>query len=430
VVPTLNESARLPLLLHDLALLGDVVDEVIVVDGGSEDDTARVAREAGATVLEVPRGRGRQLLAGGRAARGAWLLFLHADSRLSHAAAAAVRSFLDDARETDFAHFGFALEGSPAFARFIWVGQRIRERLTGLVYGDQGLLVSRALYEKVGGHPPWTVMEDVAVMDRLRAEGRRIRLPAALPTSDRRYVREGRLRAWLRNVVLITRFRFGARAEDLAHRYAPEPSAAGATSPAVVALFARAPMAGLVKTRLAADVGNEEALRIYRTIGGETVNALRDGPWQTELWVTPPSAEAHDLIRDWVGEGGLTFHSQGSGDLGDRMSAAVRQILARAGKVVIVGTDIPGIDAGVVHEALDALDGSDVVLGPSMDGGYYLIGMRSPHPALFRDIEWSTSRVLEQTRAEAAKASLRVALLAPRTDVDTLEDVPPAYLNG
>ena len=111
VIPTLDEARRLPLLLDDLEALSDLVVETLVVDGGSTDGTDAIARDHGARVIAAPRGRGVQLLAGGTAARGHWIFFVHADCRLPPEAAEALRAFVSTASECEFAHFAFELEG-------------------------------------------------------------------------------------------------------------------------------------------------------------------------------------------------------------------------------------------------------------------------------------------------------------------------------
>lgn len=428
VIPTLNEAARLPRLLDDLDRLTGLVAEIVVVDGGSEDGTTDVARSRGATVVETPPGRGGQLLAGAGATQADWLFFVHADCHLTDKAAVALRDFLTSATPVDFAHFAFELEGRGPFRRSIEFGQRARERLTGLVYGDQGLIVSRSLYERIGGHPDWVLMEDVGVIDRLRTVGRRTRLPAALPTSARRYISEGGFRAWLRNLRLMVRFRMGASPDRLARWYRPHEESAQRRVAVVV--FAKAPVPGEVKTRLAVDVGADEATRIYRMLGRETVDALRDGPWDTRVYITPSTPEARTAVESWLGQDGIDYRTQCPGDLGDRMSSAVQETLQDAARVVVVGTDIPGLDAETIRDAVRALQTTDVVLGPATDGGYYLIGLNESRPELFEGIPWSTSSVLADTTRAAERANLRVSLLEPKTDVDTLPDVPVAYLCG
>jgi rSAM/selenodomain-associated transferase 2/rSAM/selenodomain-associated transferase 1 len=428
VIPTLDEAECLPGLLEDLNGLADSYGpvEIIVVDGGSTDHTPEIAEEAGAVVITASPGRGRQLRRGAEAASGRWLFFVHADSRLGPEARDQIRRFLDEDHSETFAHLRFALDGSRRFHGIIESGQKIRQRLFGLVYGDQGLLVSRTLYDRVGGHPEWPIMEDVGVVDRLNGVGRRRELSAELVTSARRYDTEGAVRAWLRNVALITLFRLGFPPARLAGWYRPHRTGPRHT----VVVFAKAPTPGRVKTRLAADIGAEEATRIYRTLGRDTVDALRRGPWRLMVYVDPPDSTALSEVRSWLDLDGVACRPQASGDLGRRMARAFEECLDDADAVCVVGTDIPGIDTATVARGFAALDRAGAVFGPATDGGYYLVGLDQPRPGLFDGIEWSTASVLDETLERARRAGISVALLDAKTDVDRLADVPGHLLAG
>jgi len=440
VIPTLDEAERLPRLLSDLEALSA---DVVVVDGGSADGTPDIARRLGARVLTSPPGRARQLAMGAASTNADWLFFLHADSRLEPAAVDALSEFLATAAPNDFAHFRFALDGSRRFHRMIEFGQRLRERWLRLPYGDQGMVVSRLLYESVSGYPAWPIMEDVGLLEKLTRRGRRIVLPAQLRTSARRYDREGGILALLRNLTLITLFCFGVPASKLARWYAPHRpadtpgKATGQNDEALppaerrtVVLFAKAPTPGRVKTRLAVDVGAETAVRIYRSLGRSTVDGLRGGPYRLIVYVDPPGPETAAAMDEWLGQDDIEYRPQREGDLGARMAQAFDECLEEADRVCIVGTDIPGIDRETVLHAFDTLVNAGVVFGPATDGGYYLVAMSHRHPELFTNIEWSTPAVLETTLARAADSGLQVALLDAKTDVDTLADVPDELLVG
>jgi rSAM/selenodomain-associated transferase 2/rSAM/selenodomain-associated transferase 1 len=430
VIPTLNEEERLPTLLTEL---GVFADEVIVVDGGSTDGTEKAAKRASVHFLETRPGRGEQLRAGADAAGSEWLFFVHADCRVGPDVTEAIREFLSDARSDDFAHFRFGLEGSGSFHGVIEFGQRLREKLLGLPYGDQGLIVSRELYAAVSGYPDWPLMEDVGILDRLRRKGRRVALSPRLKTSPRRYEEAGALRGWLRNIALMTLFRLGVSPARLVRWYAPRsgsPVFRDAATLRTVVLFAKAPVPGYVKTRLAAEVGPHEATRIYRTLGRDTADALRAGAGRLIAYVDPPDAGTIVAVADWLGRDGIEFRLQSEGDLGERMSLAARECLDESDAVCIVGSDIPGLGADSVDAAFRALENHDVVLGPATDGGYYLIAIRETNPGLFDEIPWSTADVLTATLERASALGLSVSLLEPKTDVDTLADVPAALLAG
>jgi rSAM/selenodomain-associated transferase 2 len=209
VIPTLNAERHLARTLTALvpAAVDGLVREVIVADGGSSDATAAIADAAGATFIAAERGRGQQMRAGARAARSRWLLFLHADTVLQppwdEEAVRFIRA-VDQGDAPDSAGiFHFALDDSGIWARCLEAAVHLRSRFMRLPYGDQGLLISRRLYDEVGGFQPLALMEDVEMVRRLG--GRRITaLRANALTSARRYRTEGYGRRTLRNLACLT----------------------------------------------------------------------------------------------------------------------------------------------------------------------------------------------------------------------------------
>ncbi len=200
VIPILNASQTLP---GALAALSGVDGEILVVDGGSTDASANMARDRGARVIVTPRGRGPQLRAGAEQARGDWLLFLPADTLLEEGWRKAVIDFCKDpANRTKAATFRFALDDPSRQARRLERMVAWRVRRLGLPYGDQGLLIHRDLYRAVGGYKPLELMEDV---DLARRIGRRrvVALPVTARTSAARWRREGWLRRSARNLLCL-----------------------------------------------------------------------------------------------------------------------------------------------------------------------------------------------------------------------------------
>jgi len=222
-VPVLNEADSLPRLIESLA--GEV-DEVLVVDGTSSDGSQALARELGARVLQTEPGRGRQLAAGARASECELLMFLHADSVLEPGSVAAVRRAFED-RELAAAGLSQRIENDRAIYRWI-EGAANRRVRRGMVYGDSGLVVRRAVYHSVGGFPDYPIFEDVELSRRLFGSGRiELIRGATLRISSRRWEREGVLRCTARNWLLTAAFLFGLEPARLARHYAPEASVAG-----------------------------------------------------------------------------------------------------------------------------------------------------------------------------------------------------------
>ena len=214
LIPALNAGAVLGECIASLA----GADEIVVVDGGSTDDTVAVGAQAGAAIVHAPRGRGLQLHAGAAAARGDWLLFLHADTRLGRGWREAVAQHVT-AHGHRAACFRFRLDDPAWQARLLERAVALRVRCLALPYGDQGLLVARALYEAVGGYRALPLMEDVDLIRRIGR--RRVRvLEVAAVTSAERWRRDGWLRRSARNLSCLTLYGLGVSPERIARLYA------------------------------------------------------------------------------------------------------------------------------------------------------------------------------------------------------------------
>lgn len=220
VIPTLNAERTLQRALAPLVPAGveGLVREVVVADGGSTDRTLELADDAGANIVRTEPGRGVQLAAGCAAAKSDWLLVLHADTELAEDWPGTVLQHLN--RHPDKAGwFRFGLDDQGLRARVWERGVALRCGLLALPYGDQGLLISRRLYDDVGGYRPLPLMEDVDLVRRLGS--RRLRpLEARAMTSAERYRRDGYLGRSAKNAVLLARYLAGADPARLARAYA------------------------------------------------------------------------------------------------------------------------------------------------------------------------------------------------------------------
>ncbi len=215
VVPVLNEAANIAAALQALAPLRTRGAEVIVVDGGSSDDTADLARPLADRVLEASRGRAAQMNAGAGVASGDALVFLHADTRLPEDAD---RLVFEALARRPWGRFDVRFD-TGGILRIVAAMMNLRSRVTGICTGDQAIFVTRAAFEAAGGFPPIPLMEDIAISIRLKQVGGPACLRSCVITSGRKWRRHG---VW-RTIVLMWRLRLayflGSDPVRLAHHY-------------------------------------------------------------------------------------------------------------------------------------------------------------------------------------------------------------------
>lgn len=186
------------------------------------------------------------------------------------------------------------------------------------------------------------------------------------------------------------------------------------------------PEPGRVKTRLAGDIGPEKAALICRQITEwvmkQTIPVAAE--YERFVFYDPP-----ERIRDFVSWlPHEKFMAQTGSDVGERMDNAVRYLLKNgADKAVITGADIPDLTSRIIMQAFEMLENADVVVGPARDGGYYLIGMKSPMPELFRNIPWSTRDVFSETDSVLKHSGKSYRVLPVLSDLDTIDDLSHLY---
>lgn len=186
--------------------------------------------------------------------------------------------------------------------------------------------------------------------------------------------------------------------------------------------MAKAPIPGLAKTRLAPVLGAQGAARVQRELARLALRTAQDcGLGPVTLWCAPDAR--HRFFRALQRTTGARCLVQSGSDLGERMHTAFRLHCAQ-GPLLLIGTDCPVLQTAHLQQAARALlDGADAVLQPAEDGGYVLIGLRQPQPALFHGMHWSTDRVMADTRLRALEAGLRVHELHTLWDVDRPQDL-------
>jgi uncharacterized protein len=185
-----------------------------------------------------------------------------------------------------------------------------------------------------------------------------------------------------------------------------------------VLVFVRYPEEGKVKTRLAQKVGNKAACELYRAFVEDVLGRLRG--YSLTIFYTPSAAASS--MSDWLGND-YAYEPQRGDDLGIRMYSAFQKTLSQYKRVILIGSDCPDLPPSIVEEAFHNLADHDMVLGPSSDGGYYLIGFTSGRlvKSLFQCLKWGGNTVFNDTMTLSRQAGLRVHILPPWTDIDDID---------
>jgi uncharacterized protein len=194
-----------------------------------------------------------------------------------------------------------------------------------------------------------------------------------------------------------------------------------------ILIFVKLPEKGSVKTRLAKDLGHGFVQTLYRNFVLDLLETLAKVKWPIIIYFHPQ--ESGNAVSKWLGKN-YTYAPQKGGDLGDRMKNAFRETFARGfTKAVILGSDLPDLQNNILDMAFNALHVNDIVIGPSVDGGYYLIGFRhnSFLPEVFKGISWGTDTVLKDTLEILREKNCRAHFLPELRDVDTIEDLKALY---
>jgi len=416
IIPTYNEALVLASCLEHLRRLNPHA-EIIVADGGSSDNTTAIAGASGAVVLSAPRNRGMQLNVGATYASGSILVFLHADVRLPEDAFEQFRLFFRD-RKAHIGMFRAKVDIDHWILRWYAFCSRFDSVFTK--FGSHCIVVRKTFFQEIGGFPHLLFLEDVRFLQKARRSGRIYIFPSSVVTSGRRFLLRGIMRQYFFDVFTVFRYLCGVPPPKLMQRYAG--GLPGRPFTAVV-VFTRFPHSGRVKTRLAQTIGDEAALFFHKKCAEHTFSEIRKLKIRhyRYLFVTPEDNLA--AAKKWAGRGFFCFHQAG-GDLGERIKTALRTTLYHgANKAIILGTDAPDVSANLLQEAQQVLDSHDMVIGPSRDGGYYLLGLKQMHDRLFEGISWSTASVLEQTLVRAERERLRVYRLPALGDIDTQDDL-------
>lgn len=190
----------------------------------------------------------------------------------------------------------------------------------------------------------------------------------------------------------------------------------------VVLVFSKAPVAGEVKTRLVPHISFEQAARLHAELTRDRLQVCTEaGLCDVQLWCSPDLR--HPFFAECRDRYGIELQTQKGGDLGERMSNAIKAMLGRYRKIIIIGSDAPALDGGAIDTAIAALDDNDIVLVPAEDGGYVLIGAVTHREGLLADVPWGTENVLADTLRNVRQLGLEYRLNGECWDVDRPEDL-------
>lgn len=185
--------------------------------------------------------------------------------------------------------------------------------------------------------------------------------------------------------------------------------------------FCKHPTAGLVKSRLAKSIGEKQAAEIYKSLLSHTLRNAKRTKLEVILYCHPDTQ--HPILQNLANQHELNLYAQSDGDLGNKMQDAINKHLNNNSNVVLIGTDCPHLDPEYILQAFSQLNsGKDIVLGPTEDGGYALIGMKRLYPEIFNKINWSTDTVLRETKTRCRKLNLNYFCLDTVRDLDDIED--------
>lgn len=420
IIPTLNEKYFLKKNLEKLKSFNRDF-QIIISDGGSKDNTIDIAQQFNCIVVNSNPGRGIQLNAGAAVALGDVLIFLHADSFLPDNSFDLIeKTFSDNTIKIARFKLGFDFDSKllEFYKKFtIYDSQFTR-------FGDSAIIVRRDFFKKLNSFNERQTFEDVDFFNKASRKSKIYLIDDYVSSSARRFISDGVIKRQFYNIFLFIAYLFGVNQKFLNKMYSyPKTKKKNA-----LIIFLRYPKTGEVKTRLAKTTSSEFAVKFYKTCSEKIITDVKKLS-SINRFVFFSNKEENIQVKKWLG-GGLFYSPQEGDNLGSRMENAFEKAFSSgAEKAVIIGTDVPDLSKDIIEKAFRTLDDNDIVIGPSKDGGYYLLGMKKIYPELFNGIEFSTNTVFNETINQIEKLNLSFCTLPELQDIDTEDDLIN-WLNG
>lgn len=438
VIPVYNENPNqhddsFRVRIQSLLALLRPGDELVLVDGGSIDfswpSIQALTSHPQISAIQSEKGRALQMNAGAAKAHGDVLLFLHADTGLGMEAWQEFLQKLDEHNNVAlWGRFDVRISGASKWLPMVAWFMNQRSRLSKIGTGDQGLFLGRELFERVGGFPEQPLMEDIELCKRLKRIAPRqfVAIRKLLVTSGRRWDVHG---AW-KTIVLMWRFRYqywrGVSAQALARQYADTREKRTLT----VAVFAKYPQAGRVKTRLEPLLGAQQCAAFARYLLLSTLDKLHGV--NVVLWTDGGTDTEWDaLLQMRKFPGPVPRHVQPAGHLGLRMECAVQTHLKASNVVVLLGPDAVQFSNTDLQQLEGAVQTHSMAFVPALDGGYVALACTRCVPAVFSEsIRWGTASVAEQTKAALHTQGVPAQWFKAQMDIDEPEDLKTAIQHG
>ncbi len=415
IIPTLNEEYFLEKNLQKLKSFHRDF-EIIVSDGGSTDRTLSVAQLYGLKIVNSEAGRGIQLNAGAAAATGKILIFLHADTFLPDDAFKLMDEFFSS-EKYKICRFLLGFDFNHKLLDLFSSFSKYDNQFTR--YGDSAVIVRREFFNELKGFSDRNIFEDTEFFNRASKISKVIILNSYVSSSARRFVKDGVVRRQLFNALLFVGYLFKASETKISIWYIHKFRNSKVNS---IIIFVRNPKLGEVKSRLAKTTSDKFALGFYKSCAENIIKKIKNIQHLNRFIFYSNKKDKDDVIK-WL-ENKFFFSAQEGSDLGSRMKNAFEKVFTTyAEKVIIIGSDIPDLSAEIINKAFEYLSYSDVVIGPSKDGGYYLLGIKKMYAELFEGIEYSTSTVLSETLIRIKLLNLSYQLLPELQDIDTKQDL-------
>ncbi|MFZ1518691.1 MAG: TIGR04282 family arsenosugar biosynthesis glycosyltransferase [Ignavibacteriaceae bacterium] len=415
IIPTLNEFYFLNKNLEHIKSLGFDA-EIIVSDGGSTDGTIEICNRNNLKLVKSISGRGAQLNAGASVATGDILIFLHADTFLPKNTVKLLKDFFSDNKKI-ICRFKLGFDYNHKFLDLYTKYSTYDTQFTR--FGDSAIIIRKSFFEELNGFDSRETFEDVDFFNRASRSTKIFVLDSIVNSSARRFIKDGIIKRQLFNILLFIGYIFNAKEKTLSKMYNNN---IGKIRTDSIIIFLRYPKIGEVKTRLANTTSSEFAMRFYKSCAENIVKNVKKIPGINRFAFYSNEDEKEKIIG-WLGNK-LFFSPQQGKDLGNRMKNAFEKVFSTgAQKVIIIGTDIPDLSQEVIVKAFNLLDSNDVVIGPSKDGGYYLLGMKKIYPELFEEIEFSLPSVYAETIKKMDMLNLNYYKLPELQDIDTEEDL-------